>query len=736
MSSDAPRQSSFSAENLKPEYQAFISYRHMDNEEEGRQWASWLHLALETYEVPAELADETNELGQPIPERIYPVFRDEEDLPADADLANAIRSAVERSQCLIALCSPRSAQSKYVAEEIAYFKQLGRENRILAVIIEGEPNASWDEGKHAAGIGPDRECFPLPLMHPVSPEGELDTSVHAEPIASDFRIQPDGGQGWTNPAAYREALTTEGSLSPKAINEKVKKYEERLQLGLHKVMAGVLAVPLRTLTQKDKAYQLEKARKRARQLRAWLAATGVLALAAIGAAMFATTQKRMADQQKEAAEEQRQIAEEQKQVAEEQKALATEQKLFAEKQTILVKEQREEARKKLYAGEMQAAYRALGDVGGLEAVEEKLERWRPTDGLSDLRGWDWYYLRSKLEQAEWILDRSTPMGAADWSADGKKAFTASTSAIQVWDVESGSRLHSLDEEDRIMALAVNPIDGRLASLNSQGLLKVHQPDVGSVQFTKKLSSLAGDVPDKKILMLDPYCELSWSLDGQNLAVSDGLHSLVVLDGQTGQLINRLEEAEVIGSAGWNTDGDRLAVAAGKTLVVWNCRTGETQRHNHPHFANIREGLRYGLWLSDEQIITGWGAVSFLLDPTDGRVEFFQLEDAMLGFDLHRESGLLCYGARSGDVIVFDPKTGKTREKYKGHTQFLKSAVWSPDGQRLLSIGPDGARIWRVQTRDPEILDGLAAPRVLEWSPGTAELMAQKDNRLLSLHAPR
>lgn len=36
-------------------YHAFISYRHADNKVLGRQWATWLHHAIETYEVPTDL---------------------------------------------------------------------------------------------------------------------------------------------------------------------------------------------------------------------------------------------------------------------------------------------------------------------------------------------------------------------------------------------------------------------------------------------------------------------------------------------------------------------------------------------------------------------------------------------------------------------------------------------------------------------------------------------------------
>ena len=75
------------------EYWCFISYRHADNHEQDRNWASWLHQEIERFEVPADLVGTKNKRGDTIPERIYPVFRDEESLPADADLASSIETA-------------------------------------------------------------------------------------------------------------------------------------------------------------------------------------------------------------------------------------------------------------------------------------------------------------------------------------------------------------------------------------------------------------------------------------------------------------------------------------------------------------------------------------------------------------------------------------------------------------------------------------------------------------------
>jgi MTH538 TIR-like domain (DUF1863) len=121
------------------EYRAFISYRHADNTEEDRQWATWLQQQLEVYDVPDDPIGTTNLRGEKIPDRIYPVFRDEVSLPADSDLAAAITQALDRFRFLIVLCSPHAVQSRYVNGEILHFKPIGKEGQIMAALILGKP---------------------------------------------------------------------------------------------------------------------------------------------------------------------------------------------------------------------------------------------------------------------------------------------------------------------------------------------------------------------------------------------------------------------------------------------------------------------------------------------------------------------------------------------------------------------------------------------------------------------
>src|SRR5438067_3324937 len=176
---------------------------------------------------------------------------------------------------MVVLCSPRAVESRFVAEEIRYFKELGKADRILALMIDGEPNASDDPGKARLGIKPEAECLPEPLRRGVvGDDGKIDWSQRTEPIAADARPEGKAEQGWTTGAAYREALYKNGKPNEKQIIQKVRKYEQRLELAKLKVVAGALGLSLGILTARDKAMQLTKAKQRSRTLRRWLAVVG------------------------------------------------------------------------------------------------------------------------------------------------------------------------------------------------------------------------------------------------------------------------------------------------------------------------------------------------------------------------------------------------------------------------------------------------------------------------------
>ena len=117
-------------------YWAFISYSHADEAQ-----GAWVHRALESYRLPKRLVGRPTELGA-VPRRLFPIFRDQDELPGSPDLGGNLREALKASRNLIVVCSPQAAQSKWVNEEIREFNILGRSDRILCVISKGDPKAT------------------------------------------------------------------------------------------------------------------------------------------------------------------------------------------------------------------------------------------------------------------------------------------------------------------------------------------------------------------------------------------------------------------------------------------------------------------------------------------------------------------------------------------------------------------------------------------------------------------
>jgi tetratricopeptide (TPR) repeat protein len=162
-----------------PKYWAFISYSHRDT-----VWADWLHKSLESYRPPKDLIGTSTPRGI-VPKRLTPVFRDREELPSATDLGALLNEALQQSRSQIIICSPKSAKSHWVNEEVLAFKRLGREDRIFCLIVGGEPNATDMPGRE------DEECFPPALRFKLGPDGNLST-VRTEPIAADARPGKDG----------------------------------------------------------------------------------------------------------------------------------------------------------------------------------------------------------------------------------------------------------------------------------------------------------------------------------------------------------------------------------------------------------------------------------------------------------------------------------------------------------------------------------------------------------------
>jgi hypothetical protein len=145
-------------------YRSFISYSQAD-----KAWGRRLHTWLETYRVPVDVIADIHD-GR----RLGRFFRDEAEMPAASDIAEVVREAIETAESLIVVCSPRSAQSKWVAAEIEHFRRTNPSAQVFAVIIDGVANSG----------DPATECFPAALRR----QSDAADAMPIEPVGIDVRI--------------------------------------------------------------------------------------------------------------------------------------------------------------------------------------------------------------------------------------------------------------------------------------------------------------------------------------------------------------------------------------------------------------------------------------------------------------------------------------------------------------------------------------------------------------------
>lgn len=158
-------------------YKAFVTYSHDDSTA-----ASWLQRSIESYRVPKRLSTRSAQASTDVPNRIRPVFRDRNELPAGSDLSGQINEALRTSEYLIVICSPAACNSTWVNLEIQEFLKLRTLDKVLCLIVDGEPFAE------SSGLSPDKECFPPALGYRHS----SDSTGAVEPIAADLRPEADG----------------------------------------------------------------------------------------------------------------------------------------------------------------------------------------------------------------------------------------------------------------------------------------------------------------------------------------------------------------------------------------------------------------------------------------------------------------------------------------------------------------------------------------------------------------
>lgn len=503
-------------------YWSFMSYSHAD-----QKWADWLYKALETYRIPKGIK---SAYASNLPKRLYPIFRDVDELPGSSDLGAKLKEALEASRTLIVLCSPSAAQSKWVNEEIGIFQAGGKGNRIFCVVVDGEPNAA----------DPNRNCFPPNLR-----------LGNREPLGCDPRDEVDGKKN-----------------------------------ALLRLVAGIVGLNYDALKQRDRQRRIRR--------RITLSIAGLLLVTVLGTiAFYAVKQQGAAASRALAADSERVLTQDPaaalKLAIESVRAAQTAEAAKALSHALRMQLTRiilEHSSPVIQATFSPGGTQVLSCTADGNAVVWDLPTPRVRFAMKAETDGENAGVRSCMfsPDGSTVLTVGQNAGARLWNAnDGKliaalkghkgatlsgrfspgglKIVTTGTDkTARIWDTESGKNVLTYDRHDQVVSTAFFSPDGtRVISIGDQGGVFVWEADSG-----KTLFDFGEIIPFLQDAALSP--------DGTRLLISNYQYSAELWDSNTGRLVKRLTTRSL--GAAFSPDSSLLVTGSGDgKAVVWEAKEG-------------------------------------------------------------------------------------------------------------------------------------------------------------------
>jgi WD40 repeat protein/tetratricopeptide (TPR) repeat protein len=205
--------------------------------------------------------------------------------------------------------------------------------------------------------------------------------------------------------------------------------------------------------------------------------------------------------------------------------------------------------------------------------------------------------------------------------------------------------------------------------------------------------------------------VAFSPDGRRLAGGFGDRTVKVWDAQTGQELLALKgHTGAVLSVAFSPDGRRLASTSGVwdgdnlqlvsgELKVWDAQTGQQLLALKGHTGEL-------------------STVAFSPDGT-------RIASGSGGRDAQRNP-------LPGEVLVWDAQTGQRVFTLRGHTAWVGSVAFSPDGTLLASgSGDQTVKVWAAQT-GRQLLDLPGASGPVTFSPDSQRLASASPDKTLKV----
>jgi WD40 repeat protein len=217
-----------------------------------------------------------------------------------------------------------------------------------------------------------------------------------------------------------------------------------------------------------------------------------------------------------------------------------------------------------------------------------------------------------------------------------------------------------------------------------------------------------------------------SADGKYIgSVISGTQEVRVWSAVDGSLLFTLQAPPSAHRLAFRSDGTRLAVAAGVSVVVHDL--AQRSQKEHRIHDNIIAGLAFspdGKWLAS----ASWDNTVKVWDAQTGAPRYapFAHDDRVNAVAWSPDGRWLASGDQTGKVYLWNAQSGAAIYPLEGHKSAIYGVAFNPDGKQLASAGSNGnMRVWDLEA-------WLKGVRFREENPGKKTTLPPRPRVVQSL----
>ncbi len=290
-----------------------------------------------------------------------------------------------------------------------------------------------------------------------------------------------------------------------------------------------------------------------------------------------------------------------------------------------------------------------------------------------------------------LKDHSQRVNSINWSPDGSRVVTASDDDTAIiWDANTGQALHRLEGHTNWVNYAEFAPDGlTVITASSDGTVTLW--DSGTGESLGSVQAFDYDV-----------WHATFNADNTRLAAS-GPTGTVLYNLTDGEELARIDTGSRTDYVEFSPDGSRLlTIDESGTGGIWSAKDGKQIVELIGHSAPIY----YGTWSPDgSQVATvSEDGTAKLWNPLSGEAiqTIVNFPDEFWDVSFSPD-GRWMTGGGYVNLNVWSTETGRRERLLTGHHQAIVRAIFSPDGERLISAALDGTAI----LRDTESFDEVS-----------------------------